>query len=298
VGMLLSSCVASPLLRALRHARADLPNEFERFDTLIQTELSPSFTEYSARIAEGLSAWRETLYFDLRGDPSQAAAANQRWLVCADALGFAVPAAFRALLGTAATLGPEVLQVVLGYDAADEPAQARLKYYLIFREDPDRLVEGIRVAVAAPALPKTLQPGSVYILGLDFARAGLHDFKLYVRLDPSRIGAVIRNLGEFAALWRGSRYTVFQRCLIGAGQQVYFHASSAGLLEAELDQRRAEPAVAALLAQIEAMNGALTPTRVRLRPWIASFAWRAGVLHRQPSNLYFHFDPLDAPARV
>jgi hypothetical protein len=180
-----------------------------------------------------------------------------------------------------------VLQIVLGIDA-DPDAGVRLKYYLIFRADPDATVERLRLALDVSPLPPSLRPASVYILGLDFDRARLRDFKLYVRLDPDRTPTVIRNLDEFAALWRGSRYLVFQHCLRSAGRQVYFHASAAEVLDAELAQRRGEPAVAALLEQVRAMNDVLAPRR--LRPWIASFPFVAGELRRTPSNVYFHFD--------
>jgi hypothetical protein len=159
---------------------------------------------------------------------------------------------------------------------------------LIFRDDSHATVERLRLALDVGALPGSLRPGSVYILGIDFGPTALRDFKVYVRLDPRRVPAVIRNLDEFAALWRGSRYLVFQHCLLGAGRQVYFHASSADTLEEELAARAGEPAVAALLEQVQTMNESLASRR--LRPWIASFAFASGKLRRSPSNVYFHFD--------
>src|SRR5690606_35279179 len=134
-------------------------------------------------------------------------------------LEFAVPRPFLAALDDGAVAGPDVLQVVLGIDAADE--RARLKYYLIFKDRSGATVERLRTALELPTLPASLAPDSVYILGVDFGRSALMDFKLYVRLDAGRVPQVIRNLRAFESLWRGSRYLVFQHCLLGGGRQVY-----------------------------------------------------------------------------
>jgi hypothetical protein len=269
-----------------------------RFDEIARAgKVAPSFEEYSARIGEQLSRWRETCYFDL-AQPGRAEVAHEQLLRSANALGFALEQRFVAALRAGVTSGADVLQIVLGIDVDDQSDRARLKYYLIFRGDSDATVEQLRVALGVAALPASLPRASVYILGLDFDRAQLRDFKLYVRLDPGRVPAVIRNLDAFAALWRGSRYLVFQHCLLSAGRQVYFHAAAADVLDAELAHRNAEPAVAALLDQVRAMNESLAPRR--LRPWIASFPWVGGQLRRTPSNVYFHFEPCDndvSPAR-
>ena len=258
-----------------------------QFDELARAgKLWPSFEEYSARIDEQLSSWRETVYFDL-AEPGRAEVAHEQLFRSADALGFSLGRGFVAALETGVTTGPDVLQIVLGIDVDEHAGRARLKYYLIFQADSARTVERLRVALGVPALPASLRPGSVYILGLDFDRAQLRDFKLYVRLDPERVPNVIRNLHEFDALWRGSRYLVFQHCLLSTGRQVYFHASAAEVLEAELAQRQREPAVAALTQQVRAMNEVLGDRR--LRPWIASFPYAKGELRRTPSNVYFHF---------
>jgi hypothetical protein len=277
--------VPSPLLRALLHARTDVPEMFARFDAIARAgEIAPSFEEYSARIGEQLSPFRETCYFDL-AEPGRAAVANAQLLCSAEALGFSLAEPFVEALRAGVTSGPDVLQIVLGLDA--DGSHPRLKYYLIFRADPDQTVERLRVALDAPPLPASLRPGSIYILGLDFDRAGLRDFKVYVRLAPERVPAVIRNLGEFAELWRGCRYLVFQHCLRSPGRQVYFHATAAEVIELELERRRREPAVTELLEQVRSMNELLPR---RLRPWIASFSYASGELRRTPSNVYFHFD--------
>jgi hypothetical protein len=279
------------LLRALLHARSNVPELLAQFDALARAgKHAPSFEEYSARVGEQLSPWRETCYFDL-AEPNRAEVAHEQLFRCADVLGFSLGRGFVAALEAGVTTGPDVLQIVLGIDAdqqAEHAERARLKYYLIFKGDSDATVERLRVALSAPRLPASLRPGSIYILGIDFDRTQLRDFKLYVRLDPDRTPQVIRNLDHFAALWRGCRYLVFQHCLLSAGRQVYFHATAAEVLDAELAQRRDEPAVAALLEQVRAMNEVLGPRR--LRPWIASFPWAKGELRRTPSNVYFHFD--------
>lgn len=285
---LLRCRVPSALLCALLHARPNVPEQLARFDALARAgSIPPSFEEYSARVGEQLSPWRETCYFDLE-DPTRAEVAHEQLFRSADALGFSLARGFVSALEAGVGTGPEVLQVVLGIDVDEHSDRSRLKYYLIFKANPDATVERLRVALGVPQLPASLQPASIYILGIDFDRTQLRDFKLYVRLDPSRVPKVIRNLDQFAALWRGSRYVVFQHCMLSAGRQVYFHASAAEVLDAELAQRRDEPAVAALLDQVGAMNQVLGPRR--LRPWIASYPWANGQLRRAPSNVYFHFD--------
>lgn len=280
--------VSSPLLAALRSARADVPDDLARFDAAVRAGArGPSFEEYSARIGDALAPWRETLYFDL-ADPGAAAVADDRLLAAAEALAIPLPPRLVDLLRARASAGPEVLQVVVGYDAGAAAAPARLKYYLVFRAAAAATVERLRLAVAAPPLPGALDPSTTYIVGVDFTRAGLHDFKVYVRLDPARLGAAIGNLDRFAALRRGSRYLVFQRCTITGGAQVYFHVDAAAVLEAELARRAAtQPAAAALCAQVAAMNAA---SPGRWRPWIASFPFVAGRLAGAPVNVYFHRD--------
>jgi len=293
----------SPLLHALLAACPDAPPSFIRFDAIARglegaadpgpspvPGPRPSFEEYSLRLGQTLNPWRQTCYFDVGGDPSLAAVANARFAALAEALGFAVPPAFLAAL-TPASASASVLQIVLGFDAAGE--RSRLKYYLIFRDRSGASVEGLRAALGIDPLPPALDPDSVYILGVDFRPAALSDFKLYVRLDPARTPRVIRNLRAFADLWRGSRYLVFQHCMLGPGRQVYFHGSSAELLEGWLGRRRAaETVVEELMGrQLPAMNRALAEAghRQRLRPWIASLPWDQGQLEPGPSNVYFHF---------
>jgi len=278
----------SSLIAALRAARDDVPDDLARFDAVVRAgDRRPSFEEYSARVGEGLSPWRETCYFDA-AEPGATAVADRRLLAVAEALGFALPRPFVDQLRTPAGVGPEVLQVVVGYDAGGPGAPARLKYYVIFKSGAAARVERLRLAVGAPALPPALDPSTTYIVGVDFLRDGLHDFKIYVRLDPARVSSAIGNLDRVGALRRGSRYLVFQRCLIGGGAQVYFHASAAAVIEGLLARlARREPAVATLRAQVGAMNASQTG---RWRPWIASLPFVAGRLGQGPMNVYFHRD--------
>ena len=75
---------------------------------------------------------------------------------------------------------------------------------------------------------------------------------------------------------------------IGGGEQVYFHAASADVLERELARRaRRQPAAAALRTQVSAMNRA--PGGAWL-PWILSLPFARSRLLEAPSNLYFHRD--------
>lgn len=284
------------MLRSLLGARPDVPAGLRRFDAEVRAGArGPSFEEYSARIGDALGPWRETCYFDL-DEPGAAEVAHERLLAVAAALEVALPERFVEWLRAGATVGPEALQVVLGYDAGDAATAARLKYYLVFRAAADALVERLRDAVGGPPLPPGLAPSTVYILGLDFSPAGLADFKVYVRLDPARASSAIRNLDAFAELWRGCRSLVYQRCLVGGGRQVYFHATAADVVEAALERRaRREPAAAALREQVAAMNQALR--RHRWRPWIASYPLEAGLLRPAPSNLYFHLEEDDAASQ-
>lgn len=279
------------MLRALMSARDDVPEQLQQFDAIARAgAVWPSFEEYSARVGEQLSPWRETCYFDVARDPKLIEVANERFEQLASALGFAVPPRFFEAVRGGAVAGPDVLQIVLGIDANGE--RARLKYYLIFQSDSAATVERLRAALEVPALPASLSPGSVYILGIDFGlQRPVTDFKVYVRLDPGRVAQVIRNLAQFDALWRGSRYLVFQQCVIGEGRQVYFHASSASVLEGWLsDWATRDERAAVLRRQIAAMNEQLQREgQPSLRPWIASFPYERGRLSTSPSNVYLHF---------
>jgi hypothetical protein len=286
----------SPMLRALMSARDDVPEQLQRFDALARSggdaradAPGPSFEEYSARIGEQLSPWRETCYFDVAQDPRLVDVANDRFEQLASKLGFPVPPRFLEALRSGAVAGPDVLQIVLGMDAGE---RARLKYYLIFQARSDVTVERLRAALEVPALPAALRVGSVYILGIDFGQQRpVTDFKVYVRLDSARVAQVVRNLAQFDALWRGSRYLVFQQCVLGEGRQVYFHASSSSVLEDWLSARAEHDEQAATLRrQIAAMNQQLhREGRPSLQPWIASFPYERGQLLPSPSNVYLHF---------
>jgi hypothetical protein len=281
----------SPMLRALMSARDDVPEQLQQFDAIARSgRVWPSFEEYSARVGEQLSPWRETCYFDVGGDPTLVEVANDRFEQLATALGFPVPPRFLEVVRSGAVAGPDVLQIVLGIDAGGE--RPRLKYYLIFKDRSDVTVERLRAALEVSALPATLSPGSVYILGIDFGvQRPVADFKIYVRLDAGRIEQVIRNLVQFDALWRGSRYLVFQQCVLGEGRQVYFHASSSSVLEAWLSARAEhDEQAAAFCRQIATMNEQLQREgKASLRPWIASFPYARGRLSPSPSNVYLHF---------
>ena len=189
----------------------------------------------------------------------------------------------KGVLKAVAAVNETIAPAILGYDAGGPAAAPRLKYYLIFKADSSAAVERLRQAVGAPPLPAALDPSTVYIVGVDLSDRGLHDFKIYVRLAPARLRAALRNLGDFAELWRGSRYLVYQRCLIGGGEQVYFHAASADVLERELARRaRRQPAAAALRTQVSAMNRAPGGA---WRQWILSLPFAHGPLLEATSNL-------------
>ena len=175
------------MLRALMSARDDVPEALQQFDRIARGGAAwPSFEEYSARVGDRLSPWRETCYFDVGRDPQLIDVANDRFHHLATMLAFPVPPRFFEAIHDGAVSGPDVLQIVLGIDASEQ--RPRLKYYLIFQSPSHATVERLRSALDVPALPAALSPGSVYILGIDFGREQpVTDFKVYVRLD-SRSG--------------------------------------------------------------------------------------------------------------
>ncbi len=236
-----------------------------------------------------LCPWRQTCYFDARARRRLTSVANARFEKIAADLGVSIPASFSRFLAERGAHGSEVREVVLGMEAG-EPL--RLKYYLVFRGPAASTVEGLRVALGAPELPATLHMGSVCILGLDFDPSGLHDFKVYVRLDSRRLPHVIENFADFRALALGCRYLVFQHCVTSGRRQVYFHANSPALLEDHLDlglDPGAHGARGSLSDTLARMNRRLEHRDAGvLRPWIASFVYRQGALEATPANIYFH----------
>ncbi|MCX4243638.1 hypothetical protein [Paraliomyxa miuraensis] len=277
-----------PLLRALMEARGDVPPSLARFDALVRSDgPPPSFEEYSARMGAALCPWRQTCYFDARARRRLTSVANARFEKIAADLGVSIPASFWRFLAKRGAHGSEVREVVLGMEAT---VPLRLKYYLVFRGPAASTVEALRVALGAPELPATLHMGSVCILGLDFHPCGLHDFKVYVRLDSRRLPHVIENFADFRALAVGCRYLVFQHCVVSRRRQVYFHANSPAVLEDHLAlDPRAEGARGSLADTLARMNRRLEGRDAGvLRPWIASFVYRQGALEATPANIYFH----------
>jgi hypothetical protein len=148
----------SPMLRALMSARPDVPEQLQQFDASVRAGAAPpSFEEYSARVGETLSPFRETCYFDVAHEPQLVDVANERFEQLANTLGFGVPSRFFEALRGGGVSGPDVLQIVLGIDAGE--ARPRLKYYLIFQSRSDATVERLRSALEVPALPSALDVG-------------------------------------------------------------------------------------------------------------------------------------------
>lgn len=270
-------------------AHGDAPPSLARFDALVRGDgPAPTFEEFSARLRGELSPWRQTCYFDT-STPGLTSIANARFERIAAELGARIPEGLSRFLGERGAHGPETREVVLGIDAGGEAP--RLKYYLVFRSPAGPTVQALRAALGAPELPATLHLGSVCILGLDFDASGLRDFKIYVRLDLRRLPHVIGNFIDFKALAVGCRYLVFQHCIPSGRRQIYFHASSASLLEDRLRLHpRTEGTRGSLSSLVERMNRRLAKGgRGILRPWIASFVYRQGALETTPTNVYFHF---------
>ncbi|MEM7155564.1 MAG: hypothetical protein AAF799_22130 [Myxococcota bacterium] len=272
----------SPLLEALTEVGGEAPASFSRFDALVRGDgPPPSFEEYSAWMGGELRPWRETCYFDATPSGEMISLANTRFESIVAALGVSIPKEFWRVLSEGGAHAPAVRQVVLGIEA--EPS-LRLKYYLVFRGPAAQTVEAFRAAVGAPELPPSLDTSSMCILGLDFNASGLHDFKVYVRLDAKRLPRVIGNFTAFRTLVLGCRYLVFQQCVHSQRRQVYFHSASAELLEGRL------PLDPKLRAMMTTMNERLDAAGAGiLRPWIASYVYERRALHPTPANVYFHY---------
>lgn len=276
--------VATELFEAVRGADAGAPAALETFDWIVASrEPRPDFYEYSVRVAERVSPHRFTYYFDTyRRGGGVAREAGERFVELAGALGLALPSALSEFVRSDAPCGSEVLQVVLGVDAAVDGTRTRGKYYLVFRDNPAQCVSQLlRMAGLTP--PRGTDPGKVYIVGIDVMAAGVDDVKLYFRLEPSLLGRVIDNAAELGDLLAATRDVVFQQCTRRPDRrQVYLHArSSASLSEWLARNRLGEP-----LERARLINAKLQGSRID--PWIVSFSHGQRRVDVGASNVYFH----------
>lgn len=255
----------------------------------------PDFLEWSAVVSSRCEARRLTYYFDFhRHGVDVMRSLGGRFSRLAAALRVTVPAklvpAFEARIGV--EVG--VQQVVLGVD--DRAGSRRVKLYLVLSRAAPSLVDAMLASVDV-ARPTGFDGERVYILGLECDTGGLADAKLYCRLDPTRLGRVVKNLRAVADLLPETREVVWQRCLRRDREQLYFHVSRSSALLAHLTRRAAESSAAReLLADHAAVGSHLTTGR--LEPWIVSYPLQGHRLAFETSNVYFHLAADGQPARA
>jgi hypothetical protein len=276
--------VGTELLEALRADDPDMPPALEVFDRIAASvDPRPDFYEHSVRIGGRSCPHRLTYYFDVhRRGPHVAREAGMRFVRLAAELGMSIPPRLRAFVLSDASSGDEVLQVVLGIEAPRDGTGARAKYYLVFRDNPGRLVRELMSAVElTPA--GGADPDRVYIVGCDLTDAGVDDIKLYFRLERGRVAALLEDPGQVRELLAASRDVVFQQCTRRpARRQLYLHARSGAFLEQWLAAHGFEE----VLGRARAANAHLGVSR--LEPWIVSFAYDRRRLDLGASNVYFH----------
>ena len=278
----------SPALAALERAGA-VPDALRLFDRAASAGrgAAPDFFEVSACVGDRVDPFRATYYFDVgRHGIDCAASANARFVAACEASDIELPAAFAELLSTDALAAPTVLQLVLGIDARDDPTATRIKYYVIFRGDSTEIFTSFAAATGIE-LPAVVDPGTVYIAGVDLTAGRVTDLKAYVRLRDDRIASTLRRPALHRELLAGCRGVVFQQCATSARRQMYFHASNPAAIEHELTGATNRAAATPFLRErIAAMNaGADRP----LDPWILAYRYDRGELDRTSYTVYFHF---------
>jgi hypothetical protein len=282
----------SELLDALRVADSEVPSALETFDRVAtRDDARPDFFEHSMRV-DGSSPYRLTYYFDVhRRGKDVARMAGARFVELSRELGAALPPALEAFVGSDATSGPEVLQVVLGVDAPSGGALVRCKYYLVFRGDPGDSLASLLAALALETPAKAdLHRG--YIVGIDVTAAGVEDVKLYFRLDRTAVPRAFDAPPAIAALVAESRDVVLQQCIRRPERrQAYMHASSTEKLASWLAKHESGESARRATAINAALHGA------RLKPWIVSFACTGRRLAASQGAVYYHLAPAGPGAR-
>ncbi len=288
----------SPLLRALAASASPPPAvvDFDRHAFFGANEAAresspraPDFFETSPHVdREVFAPWRLTYYFDLSARP-RAEVVNTvhgRLLALARRYAFPLPDGLRAWLSATSWTDESMLQVVLGLDARADPADTRLKYYVILKGDAGRLVAALCEALAVSP-PQRAKLEQTHIVGVDLTRAGVRDVKLYYALDPVRAARTLRDPRPHARLLQGCRTIVYQHSLIVEHKRsMHFHARAPEVLLRELaTMRRAAPWSQRLVTHLKALNA---PGRPPLRPWILAHPWRDGALDRGRASLYLH----------
>jgi hypothetical protein len=283
----------SAIYGALRSADASTPGALEVFDRVVAGRApSPDLYEYSVRFDARLSPYRLTYYFDTDTRGSDAAReAGDRFLELVAELRLAVPSQLSDFLRSDVPAGEEVLQTVLGIDAAADGPTVRAKYYLVFRDDPGECVEELCRAAGFSPYPGA-DLARTYIVGVDVSNAGVDDVKLYFRLERSRLRQAVENVGEVGDLLGVSHDVVFQQCVRRPDRrQVYLHSRDTGFLRRWLGLHGMEEVLAQARRVDEALVGA------HIDPWIVSFAYDRRRIDLTRSNVYFHLATGPRPPR-
>lgn len=279
----------SPLFAALRKSDPYVPDTLAHFDrSFCASDAAPDFFEWSAHVGEAVCPHRLTYYFDThRHGASRARVVGERFVTFARALDAPVPDALATTFRGDVPAADALLQIVVGID--ERPAEARrIKYYLVFRDEPTRIVRQIFDAVGLSVPEAPLDIRRTYILGIDFVSGGVDDVKLYFRLDRQLLARVVDNVTDFDPLLLGCRDVVFQQCVRRPERrQIYLHATHdrviAPWLVAQAPQR---PALANLLERTERVRQKLEP--VGIAPWILSCVYRNRRMDASTMNVYFH----------
>ena len=277
--------MGSQLLEALRGVEPRLPAALDVFDSVVVTGRDdPDFYEHSVRVGDAPGPFRLTYYFDVhRRGPAVAREAGARFLRFSADLGIPLPPALGAFVSSDAATRDEVKQVVLGIDAPPG-GELRAKYYLVFRRSPGSTVrELLRSLALAPAAGA--DPDKVVIVGCDATAAGLDDVKLYFRVEPRKVPAMLDDASEIAGLLTDSHEAVYQQCTLRPSRrQLYLHARSPALR-----QWLGVHGFTEALGRARGIDAHLQGAR--LEPRIVSFAYDSRRLALGNANVYFHLIP-------
>lgn len=289
---LIAAADPSPLLVALRASDARTPESLALFDQfLARSEVMADFFEWSMHIADEVCPHRLTYYFDTFRQGAQdsvtARKVGEQFLALARTLQTNIPADMARVFLDEVPKNDSVLQIVVGIDERSS-TNRRLKYYLVFRDEPSEIVRQVLTAAGIATPSGQLDLRRTYILGLDFRNDGVDDVKLYFRLDMRQLARVVENIDDFQPLVRLSRDVVFQHCLLQQNRrQIYLHATHDAVIMPWLNtEARNRPAFSQLIERVTRMNRALAP--IRIAPWIISFPYRNRRMDRANSNVYFH----------
>ena len=281
---------AGPLLTAMATSGefGRPPEQVRSFDRITaggtQSE-PPDFYETSPRVAEQVSPWRLTHYFDLAGrGTDHRAGVYARFVELCNELGMPGAEHLSPMFERAAPVEPALRQLCIGLDCPRDPQSIRVKLYAIM----EGKAEAWTVALAGllgvdPPAEATLD--LTHIVGLDFTAGGLHDVKLYFAMDPKRVSGTLRNRRRAAELLNGCRRVVYQQSLLVAGKKsMHFHADAPRVLDDELVPLRSTvPASAEFERRLAGLR-----ERAGMEPWILAHPFADGELDRSVYSLYLH----------